>query len=267
MKKLLITFLIFGFILAIILLSFPEGPVSTVVGAEEGNENLSQDDENRASDASATTPPISPPSHPSVSLSPIDYKLDPIALNRERANSPFEFRGGAGTGRLTDKKGNVLLDSSEGFSIFGISVGPDREKVLIDAANSLGGNCLVFEPLKGRKIKLPSRPPGENMFSLSWYWINSNLLLGISGVELIHDHDDKHEGKSCCNESNVVETRFYTFDLKSEQLAALNMPSSITLPVVKAVDVTSDGHIHLMYEKPQDGIEQDLGWFKFDVTE
>jgi hypothetical protein len=101
------------------------------------------------------------------------------------------------------------------------------------------------------------------MFSLSWQWIGPNLLFGISGVEKIF-HEGSHE--NCCNENNVAQTKFYTFDLLTEQLSEVVMPSVVTQPVVSAVDVMSDGHIHLWHEEPHEGGEQDLGWFKIDAA-
>src|SRR5690606_23810207 len=115
-------------------------------------------------------------------------------LSREREYRPF--RGGPGTGRVTDQQGRVLLESNSERGIFGAVVGPDEEKILVDASNSSGGNCLVLKPATGRQITLPSRPPGANMFSLSWHWIGQNLLLGVSGVEKIF-HEGPHE--NCCN--------------------------------------------------------------------
>jgi hypothetical protein len=43
------------------------------------------------------------------------------------------------------------------------------------------------------------------------------------------------------------------------------MPSKVTQPVVNVVDVSSDGHVHLVHEVPHVGTQQDLGWFKIDA--
>ena len=101
------------------------------------------------------------------------------------------------------------------------------------------------------------------MFSLSWHWIGPNLLFGTSGVEKI-SHQGPHN--NCCNENNVGQTKFYTFDLLTERLSEVVMPSAVTQPVVNAVDVMSDGYIHLLNVEPHEGTEQDVGWFKIDAS-
>lgn len=199
---------------------------------------------------------------PQKTMTAVAYKIDSIALNRERENPPFEFRGGAGTGRVIDQQGRVLLESSDDRGIFGATVSPDKKKVLVDAANNTGGNCVVLEPEANRMVILPARPPSANMFSLAWHWIGPNLLFGISGIEKVF-HEGPHE--NCCNDNNVAQTKFYTFDLLTEQLSEVVMPDAVTQPVVNALEVTSDGHIHLQHETRQEGVDPDLGWFKIDA--
>jgi len=253
MKRPLIIGLIFVAIVAAILFCIPESVPTTEPGPVS----------ERALNAPTASTPPTPELLPQVMMTAVEYKIDLFALNRKIEDPPFEFRGGAGTGRVIDRQGNVLLESSEDIGIFGAIVSPDKEKVLVDAANSSGGNCLVLEPSTGRKVNLPSRPPGANMFSISWYWIGPNLLLGTSGVEKTF-HEGPH--KNYCNENNVAQTKFYTFDLLTERLSEVVMPSAVTLPVVNAVEVTSDGHIHLMLEELRENVEQDLGWFKIDAA-
>ena len=63
-------------------------------------------------------------------------------------------------------------------------------------------------------------------------------------------------------ESNIAQTKFYTFDLLTGQLFEVVMPRAVTQSVVKVVDVMSDGHIHLLQDDLDEGVRQDLGWFK-----
>ncbi|MCB1097914.1 MAG: hypothetical protein KDN22_20245 [Verrucomicrobiae bacterium] len=184
----------------------------------------------------------------------IEYKIDPIALNREMEDPPFEFRGGAGTGRVIDLQGNVLLESSADIGIFGAVVSPDRKKVLVRGGD---GKSLILEPSKNQKIVPPFKPPGSNSFPFDWYWVSANLLFGISGVERTF-----HEGSHMDGESNIAQTKFYTFDLLTGQLFEVVMPRAVTQSVVKVVDVMSDGHIHLLQDDLDEGVRQDLGWFK-----
>jgi hypothetical protein len=201
---------------------------------------------------------------PQKTMTAAKYQKDVVAPDQEREEPPFEFRGGAGTGRVVDHEGRVLLESSDERGIFGVSVGPDKKKVLVDAANSNGGNWVVLEPEVNRMIKLPARPSGANRFSLAWHWIGPDLLFGISGVEKVY-HEGPHE--NCCNKNNVAQTTFYTFDLITEELSEVVMPVSVTQPVVDVLEVVSDGHIHLQNETLGEGAPSDLGWFKIDTEE
>ena len=139
-------------------------------------------------------------------------------------------------------------------------VGPNKEKVLVKGGDAKN---LVIEPSTGRKITLPPRPPVANMLGFgNWHWIGPKQLFGTSGVERIFQ-EGPHE--NCVNDNNVAQTKFYTFDLDTGRLSEVAMPSAVTQPVVHVVEVTSDGHIHLMNEKHAEGTEQDLGWFKIEM--
>lgn len=216
-----------------------------------------------AASPAASAPPTHQLSLPQVTMTAVDYNIDHPALTRARENPPFKLIGGAGTGRVVDRHGHVILESSEEIGIFGVAVSPDKKMVLVHAANRSGGNSLVLEPATSRRINLPSRPPGENLFSLSWHWIGPNLLFGTSGVEKVF-HEGAHE--NCCDGNNVAQTRFYVFDLVTGQLSTVVMPGAVKQQVLNAVDVMSDGHIRLQHDEPQEGVEQDLGWFRINPS-
>jgi hypothetical protein len=264
MKRYLLIALILLVLITAILLRFPIKSVPLEQQETVNGTTLKEERQTNSTNTVITSKPRVVSLLPKKTMTTVDYKIDSLALRRERENPPFEFRGGAGTGRIIDRQGRVLMESSEEYGIFGTSVSPDRKKVLVDAANSKGGNCLVLEPEADRLVKLPPRPPSENMFSLSWYWIGPNLLFGISGVEKVFPVRSHGHG-NCCNDNNVAQTKFYTFDLLTEQLSEVAMPSEVTQPIVNVLDVTSDGHIHLQHETPQEGIDPDLGWFKIDT--
>lgn len=198
-----------------------------------------------------------------VSMTAVENKIDFMKPNSDEENAPFRFIGGAGTGRVIDRQGNVILESSEDRGIFGAVVGPDGEKVLVDAANPSGGNCVVLIPSLDQRIDLPSRPPSRDMFSFRWDWLGPNLLLGASGIQK-STHDGTHENSS--GDDNVAQTKLYTFDLLTKKLSEVTMPSAVTQPVVHIRSVTSDGHVNLGEEGAHDGSEQDLGWFQIDAT-
>lgn len=252
---------IFVVLAAVILLSIPDKSAPITESETVNGRTFGEEPQLEPVDASTVSATAGSGSLPQVTMKTTEYIIDPIGINHERENPRFEFRGGAGTGRVVDRQGKLLLESGEAIAIFGAAVGPDKEKVLVKGGNAIN---FVLEPSSGRKIELPELPPGVNMLGFGdWRWIGRNLLFGISGVTKIF-HDGAHQ--NCCSENNVAQTRFYTFDLLTQQLSELVMPSAVTQPGVNAVDVMSDGHIHLRFEEPLGGVEQDLCWFKIDAS-
>lgn len=71
---------------------------------------------------------------------------------------------------------------------------------------------------------------------------------------------------NCCEGHNVARTKLYSFDVTTQRLAEVAMPSEVKQPVVNVMEVSSDGHVHLVHEEPHGGAEQDLGWFKIDAS-
>lgn len=261
MKSYLLIALILVVLLAAFLLCLPDKPVPFNDPKTVKERSLKEEPQTKPTDTVVKSKSRVASLLPQKTMTAVEYKIDPIALNREKENPPFEFRGGAGTGRVIDQQGSVLLESSKEIAIFAATVSPDKKNVLVRGGDS---GTLVFEPSTGRKIRLPSYPPEPNiLFIGDWHWISPNLLFGISGVEKVF-HEGPHE--NCCNDNNVAQTKFYTFDLLTEQLSEVAMPSAVTQPVVNVLEVMSDGHIHLQNEIPQEGVEPaDLGWFKIDA--
>lgn len=206
------------------------------------------------------SPAVSP--LPQVRMVSVKDSLNPLTPNAERENPPFGFRGGSGTGRIVDRKGAVLLESTEEMGIFGAVLSSDGERVLVDAENKTGGNCVVLEPTTGRKIQLPSRPPGVRLFSLSWDWMGAHLLLGTSGVQRLTRDQSPNNGGA---EDNVAETRLYTFDLLTETLSEAIIPGATLHPSLRVKEVRENGQIHLLLEDGDPNAEQDLGWFKVEA--
>lgn len=261
MKRPLLIALILVVLVVAILLCIPDKQAPLTEPETVSGRTSKEEPQPKPADASTVSDPAASGSLPQVTMTAVEYKIDPFALNREREDPPFEFRGGAGTGRVIDRQGNVLLESGEDIGIFGAVVSPDKKKVFVKGGDATN---LVLEPSTGRKIMLPSTPPGANMLGLGdWHWIGPNEIFGSSGVQAFND---KGEPVNCCEGHNVAQTKFYTFNLLTEKLSEVIMPSTVTQPVVNAVEVMSDGHIHLLHEEPHEGVAQDLGWFKIDAS-
>ena len=106
----------------------------------------------------------------------VPYVLDYAAQSRSLENPLFMFKGGAGTGRVVDREGKVLMESGKEMGIFGVAVGPDGEHVLVKGGD---GKNVILTPSTDEKLQLPVYPPGDHMLCLGdWYWINANTLLG-----------------------------------------------------------------------------------------
>lgn len=262
MKRLLLTALILVVLVAAILFCIPNQSVPSTESKKVSGRTLKEESQFKLADAPTVSKlPTSRVPLPQVTMTAVEYKIDYSAWSRELSDLPFEFRGGQGTrGRIVDRQGNVLLESSEEIRIAGAAVSPDKKKVLAKGGD---GKNLILEPSTNRKITPPLRPPGSNLFPFDWHWIGPNLLFGISGVQKIF-HEGPHE--NCCNDNNVAQTKFYTFDLVTEQLSEVVMPDTVTQPLVSATEVMSDGHIHLQLSDLPDDVDPDLGWFKIDAS-
>ena len=183
------------------------------------------------------------------------YVLDDATVARSQENLPFEFIGGPGTGHVENLEGKVLIESVKEMGIFGVSVSHNRERVLVKGG---GGENIVLTPATGEKLKLPVYPPGANMMCLAdWYWIDDNTLIGRSGMQAF----DKN-GKPVTTDNNTSETRLYVYDLTSQQLTEVALPTNYKQALVTVMEVSPDGHVHLALEAPPEGVDSDLGWYK-----
>lgn len=178
---------------------------------------------------------------PIVQMKEKPYVVDYATLSHSLENPPYEFRGSDdGNGRVIDKEGKVLMESDKEIVISGAVVGPDREHVLVKGSE---GKNFVLTPATGRKLKLPVRPPGANMFPFDWDWIGEQSLLGKSGVERLGP-----DGKPTKSEDNVAESKLYVYDLKTQQLSEVGLPDKFTHAVFGVMEVIPDGHVHLALE-------------------
>jgi hypothetical protein len=195
---------------------------------------------------------------PTLRMNKASDALDYAALSRApNLPPPYMFSGGAGTGRVVDSQGEVLIASGKEMGIFGASVSPDSTRVLVRGSE---GRNLVLTPATGEKLKLPVYPPGAKMLCMgNWCWINDNKLLGQSGVQAFDTN-----GKPVKTDNNISETRLYIYDITKKQLTEVTMSAEFTHALASVVEVSPDGHVHLMLEAPALGNEPDLGWFEIE---
>jgi hypothetical protein len=192
-----------------------------------------------------------------MEMKKVKYVPDYVGLARSIENPLFRCLGGSGTGRVVDREGRVVMDSGKEIGILGVAVGPDGKHVLIEGGDAIN---YVLSPSTGEKIQLPVYPPGTNMLGFgTWNWINETKLLGVSGVQSL---DEK--GVPVQEDNNVAQTKLYVYDLTTQSLAEVPLPSEVSHLVVNIAEVSPDGHVHLMDEAPHRATEQDLGWFEIN---
>jgi hypothetical protein len=174
-------------------------------------------------------------------------------------NLPFKFYGNDAVGRVVDQNGRVLVESGQEIGILGIAVSPNQQMILIEGGDAVN---FLLKPSTGDKVKLPVYPPGANMLGFgAWHWISENKLFGESGVQVLNAEGSP---TACCESLSVTSTMFYVYDVISQRLSEVIMPSNLNGFVLIVVDVTSDGNVHLAYDIPHVGTRQDLGWFRID---
>lgn len=240
-------------VLAIILMASRKGEISFLKGESTRMGRSSAATDLRAEGRPTTSRPTLPERLPIVKMKAVKYEIDYAALARSREDPPFEFRGGAGIGRVLDRKGRVILDSGGEIGILGVAIGPDRQHVLVEGGSAVN---FVMNPATGLKLKLPLTPPGSNVFGFGWQWIGNTKLLGVSGTKSISKKSD--------HDNSMGQTMIYVYDVSTQNLAEVNLPSNVSQTVFNVADVSGDGHVHLVLDEPVAGIDPDLGWFKID---
>jgi hypothetical protein len=189
------------------------------------------------------------------SLRRTDYMPDRDAQALAQKDVPYECRGGGGEGRVTDRVGGVILESTKEFGIFGASVSPAGTWIF---AHGGSAKNLVFTPGKEEKQWLPTAPPGKNMLGFgSWHWINDHMLVGEAGTEKLGV-----DGLPVKTEDNVAESKLYIYDINTRELAEVALPAELKGQVFGVIESSGDGHLFIGIESPRDDDKFKEGWFK-----
>ncbi len=260
MNRPLLIGLILAALLAFILFTNQSEPSPSTAGqtAQQKVRNKTAQLQNAEAPKAAILPTSDP--LPLVGMKAAKYVPDLAALAHFREDLPFKFIGNDAVGRVLDRQGRVLIESGKEIGIMGVAVAPDKQLVLVKGGDAIN---FVLDPATGQKIKLPVYPPGANMLGFgSWNWIGPRTLLGESGVQAFNA---KGWPMNCCEGHNVAQTKLYSFDVTTQRLAEVTIPSEVKQPVVNVMEVSSDGHVHLAHEEPHGGAEHDFGWFKIDA--
>lgn len=184
---------------------------------------------------------------------------DPVVESRNYKAPLIRFIGDGTSGKVVGPDGRTLMASGNGIGIFGASVAADQKQVLIRAG---GGINFVMDSVTGDKVQLPLTPPGHDMMGFeTWYWVNDQKLLGVSGIEA---HDTETAPSDHCPEPHASQTKLYLYDVPTKQLREIAFSDEDLGLVFSVTEVSHDGSIHIFGDGRKEGGSRDLGWFRVD---
>lgn len=182
----------------------------------------------------------------------------PSPTRSEAKSSAYQLVGYGSSSRIVDTNGNLVLASGPqtGVYIYEALTSPDGKRVLVHAANLVD---FILDPTTKRRAHLPNTAPGHNMGVLeSWSWLNDTILIAKAS-EWKEGTDKTKSGFE--DESNVVRTRIYVYDLEKARLSAAVLPKNLRQRVLMLDAVSPSGSIHLLDSRAGSYGEKDLGWF------
>lgn len=179
----------------------------------------------------------------------VEMKNVPAASKRP---SRYRVIGDGGyPAKVVDDAGNVLIEATPDFGIYGVAESPDGKRLLVKHYPV----SLVLDVISGAKVALPAQPPGEHKLGFgSWDWVDDYTLLGVSG--------DKRTGPKTGVDgegNNVAQTRLYSYDLRDRSLQEVKL-DGIAAAVFSIAEMRVGGLVRLVQDDAAgDG---DLGWFQ-----
>lgn len=170
----------------------------------------------------------------------------------DKIEYPKFSRTGSGTrGSIRDAEGGVIWRASEDNPVFSISISPNDARIVAGAGD---GNAYVITSDGEKLMDLPQFPPGKDMLGLgNWVWLDNERLLGESGVQKFDEHG---RPVGCCQGHNVSESRFYVYDLRTNQMEEMQLPENLREKAVSIGKVLKTGELQLGHEG--DG----FGWYQ-----
>lgn len=162
----------------------------------------------------------------------------------EGAVYPKYRTGGSGTrGSIRDGKGKLIWRATTENPVYSISISPDDKHIVVGAGD---GNAYIVSS-KGQKIvDLPQVPPGQDMLGLgNWIWFENNRLLGESGVQRF---DENGKLVTCCGGDNVSESRFYVYDLLTDEMNEMQLPKELRGKVLSIEKVLKTGEFQFIHK-------------------
>lgn len=157
---------------------------------------------------------------------------------------PFKTGGGVG-GRFTirNQAGDLIRRGTKESPVVAITISPNEKLIWVS-----GGDVKSYIiNRKGEEVaNLSIVPPGKDMLGFSkWVWIDNNRLLGESGVQ---KYDENGKLVACCGGDNVSESRFYVYDLRTNQMDEMSIPENLREKVVRIGRILKTGEFQLGHE-------------------
>ena len=168
--------------------------------------------------------------------------------------------------RYVGASSRVKITNSDGLVLYQASPeNPFVRVVSMDGGDKIGisrgdHSFRVIDIKTAKFIDLPVKPNLNKVVGFGyWDWVNSNLLIGVSGIEKEPD-----QTLACCDEHTVLRSLLYVYDISKEKMRAVNLPPEIEEKVFTVNQVTTDGFIELVSSSGHEDDGQPLGWFKID---
>lgn len=172
---------------------------------------------------------------------------------------PYHLLGYGSTGRIVDSNGKVVIQSGpdSGIYIAGCQVSPDGKRIYVDSSES---EDFVLDTDNGRRIQLPSYPTaGSTMGHLgvleSWNWVEDGTLIAKVSEWKPKEQSTKFDD----DETNIVRTRLYIYNLSDGKLTEVQVPGSLPVTTFNIKSVNRNGEICLF--NPAVGSDGNLGCF------
>lgn len=172
--------------------------------------------------------------------------------NADLVEDPKYRAGGSGTrGAIRDQERNLIFRATDESPAVAITISPNEKLIWISG----GDKKSYIINTKGEEVaNCPIVPPGKDMLRFGkWVWLDNHRLIGDSGVQ---KYDESGNLITCCGGDNVSESRFYVYDLRTQQMEEMQLPESLRGKVVSFGKVLKTGELQLGHEG--DG----FGWYQ-----
>ncbi|MES2995407.1 MAG: hypothetical protein V4733_01195 [Verrucomicrobiota bacterium] len=160
--------------------------------------------------------------------------------------------GGSGTrGAIRDQERNLIFRATDESPAVAITISPNEKFIWVSGGDR---KSYIINTKGGEVANLPIVPPGKDMLGFGkWVWLDNHRLLGDSGVQ---KYDATGNLITCCGGDNVSESRFYVYDLRTNEMEEMQLPENLRGKVVSFGKVLKTGELQLGHGGDE------FGWYQ-----